>query len=450
MIKASKKIVFLLKSKITKSNRNKNIFLAALTSFAAKFVSILVGLITIPLTLHHLGTEKFGIWMTISSIMAFLSFSDFGIGNSLLNLVAESKSKNDITLSYKSTSSAFFLLLFFAVIILFAGSIIVYNTNWSIFFKVVNDNFEKEIKFSLFAFLVIFILNLIFSVVQKFQEGSQLGYIFSTFNIIGTFLSLFLIIFCVHFKMKLQFIILSNGLGPFIALLANLVYLIKKKIVEFKISYYYFDKEICKKLLGTGLIFIILQFFSLITNYADNIIISRVLGVSYVAKYEVVRKLFMLSFVTQFLIQPLWPAFKEAIVKNDLKWVKYTFNKSMFYCIIGSSILTLPLLFFGKVIIVKWLGNEVMPNFSILLGFYIYILISNFGGVMSTLLNSSNILKKQVPIIILVTSVTFFLKIFMARKFGINGVIWANNIAYLSIYVPLTLFLVRRHIFNNL
>jgi O-antigen/teichoic acid export membrane protein len=442
--------IYLVKIKIAETTRNKNIFLAALTSFISKFVSVLVGLVTIPMTLQHLGTERFGIWMTISSIMAFLSFSDFGIGNSLMNLIAEAKGKNDKILSFKATSSAFFVLLLLSFIIFLLGVIFIYKTNWTLFFKVSSGvNLESEIKYSMLYFLIIFVINLSLSVIQKVQEGNQYGYIYSIFNIFGVCISLILVILSVHLKLELQYIIFANGIGPLISLIINLFYILKAKFIEFKISINFFDKSTVYKLFGTGSIFIILQLFSLITNYADNIIISRTLGVSFVPTYEVVRKLFMLSFITQFLLQPLWPAFKEAISVDDWTWVKNTFKKGMLYSLIASSIITLPLLFFGKIIIQRWVGKELEPSSLMLVGFYINILISNFGGVMSTLLNASDILSKQVPIIISATVLTIILKIVFSKTIGLEGVIWGTNIAYLIIYVPLTIRLVKKYIFKN-
>jgi O-antigen/teichoic acid export membrane protein len=330
------------------------------------------------------------------------------------------------------------------------GVFFIFKTNWTLFFKVSSGlDLESEIKYSILYFLIIFAINLSLSVIQKVQEGYQYGYIYSLFNILGVCISLILVILSVHLKLELQYIIFANGIGPLISLIINLFYILRAKFIDFKISINFFDKSIAYKLFGTGSIFIILQLFSLITNYADNIIISRTLGVSFVPTYEVVRKLFMLSFITQFLLQPLWPAFKEAISIEDWTWVKNAFKKGMFYSLIASSIITLPLLFFGKIIIQKWVGSELEPSTLMLVGFYINILISNFGGVMSTLLNASDIVSKQVPIVVSATILTIVLKIVFSKTIGLEGVIWGTNIAYLIIYVPLTIRLVKKYVFKN-
>ena len=52
-------------------------------------VNILTGLITVPLTLSYLGVDKFGVWMTITGFVAFLSFTDFGLGVGLQNALSK-------------------------------------------------------------------------------------------------------------------------------------------------------------------------------------------------------------------------------------------------------------------------------------------------------------------------------------------------------------------------
>src|SRR5215831_555681 len=75
--------------------RIKRVFITALSSVFAKFISVISSFITIPLALKYLGTELYGLWMTITSVIVMLNFADFGIGNGVLNLVTTAYGKND-------------------------------------------------------------------------------------------------------------------------------------------------------------------------------------------------------------------------------------------------------------------------------------------------------------------------------------------------------------------
>src|ERR1700761_8790177 len=54
--------------------RHRRALLTSMTAIAARALGMGSSLITIPLTLHYLANERFGLWMTISSVVAMASF----------------------------------------------------------------------------------------------------------------------------------------------------------------------------------------------------------------------------------------------------------------------------------------------------------------------------------------------------------------------------------------
>src|SRR5690242_2021779 len=69
--------------------RYRSAALTTITSVLAKAVSVCVSLITVRLTIHYLGVERYGLWMTITSVVSLPWFADLGMGNGLLNAIAE-------------------------------------------------------------------------------------------------------------------------------------------------------------------------------------------------------------------------------------------------------------------------------------------------------------------------------------------------------------------------
>src|SRR5438874_2198493 len=78
----------------------------AMAAFAGRVVAIVVTLISVPLVLHTVGSEQFGLWTTITSAVALLNLADLGIGNSLLNALARSRAHDDSTRLERLVSSA--------------------------------------------------------------------------------------------------------------------------------------------------------------------------------------------------------------------------------------------------------------------------------------------------------------------------------------------------------
>src|SRR5665647_2891168 len=60
-----------------------------LASFVIKGLSIAISLVLVPLTINYINPSRYGIWLTLSSIIAWFSFFDIGFGNGLRNKFAE-------------------------------------------------------------------------------------------------------------------------------------------------------------------------------------------------------------------------------------------------------------------------------------------------------------------------------------------------------------------------
>lgn len=66
-------------------NVKKNIALMILV----KGGSILLSLLLVPLTLNYVDNECYGVWLTLSSMVVWISFFDIGINNGLRNRLTE-------------------------------------------------------------------------------------------------------------------------------------------------------------------------------------------------------------------------------------------------------------------------------------------------------------------------------------------------------------------------
>ena len=84
--------------------------LSAAAGAAARLVNVATALISVPLTIRYLGGERYGLWMTISSATTMLTFVDLGLGNGLLNVIADASGRGDRAAAKTAVSSSVFLL----------------------------------------------------------------------------------------------------------------------------------------------------------------------------------------------------------------------------------------------------------------------------------------------------------------------------------------------------
>ena len=92
-----------------------------LLSFFNKIIAIVISFTLVPITVNYLDQEQYGIWLTITSIVSWISFFDIGLGHGFKNKIAEAKANNDIMLCKKYVSTAYFIfiILFGTLLIIF-------------------------------------------------------------------------------------------------------------------------------------------------------------------------------------------------------------------------------------------------------------------------------------------------------------------------------------------
>ena len=92
------------------NNRSKKAKKNILAMFLLRGISILCSLIVVPLTIDYVSPYEYGIWLTISSLVAWLSFFDIGIGNGLRNKFIESIEKKEYKQARMYVSTAYAII----------------------------------------------------------------------------------------------------------------------------------------------------------------------------------------------------------------------------------------------------------------------------------------------------------------------------------------------------
>jgi O-antigen/teichoic acid export membrane protein len=416
-------------------SRTKKIFINGISNATVRMINILISFFSIPITINYLGQERYGLIMTITSFLSLMALSDLGLGIGLLNEVAKSKSNNTFQIAKSAVSNTFFSLLTISVILFLF--LMIYNqfSSWDILFKIVSNNAKSEINSTIIVSILIFLINMPLSIVQRIYEGKQEGYKYQLWMLAASIISFLTIYLSIHNNADLP-TIAACMLGA--NLIINLIIFIilfltrdnsispNKNLVS--------SKEI-KKIVKIGFVFFLLNVFTLLINATDNFIIIHIIGLSHVTTFEVVKKIFFLSMIAGYFITPLWPAFAEAIESRDYIWVKRTRKKAILMSMSISLIIGIFLVLFSNKIIKIWINDTIAPTLDLLFGFLIYSIIFSYVGVMSALLNSTNYAKHQLAPIIIAFVISVPLKIKLGSNFGLTGVIWGNTLSWTICYI---------------
>jgi O-antigen/teichoic acid export membrane protein len=411
--------------------------LTAASAFAAKAVALVCMIVTVPLVLHYLGAERYGLWLTISSVSIMLGFADFGIGNGVLNAVAEAYGQDNRTMAREAVSSGLLLLSLIGVGVVAVYALVGSIVPWAHLYNVTSHEAMDDAWPATTVFVLVWALNIPLDVVQRVQLGYQRGFVSNVWQAMGSLLALAGAFWAVRAGADLSWLVLALTGGPLLAVLLN-------GAVEFgwarpwlRPAWRSVRRAAARRLLHLGVLFFLIQLSTTFAWASDNIVVARVLGSAQVPQFAVPARLFaFIGVLVSVLIAPLWPAYGEALTRGDLTWVKRTLIRTVIFTLVLTIAPAVFLLAFGPALINAWVGDSVAPSFWLLAGLALWAPLSGLGSTVAVFLNGANILGFQAVCAAFMAASSLGLKVVFVREWGVAGVPWAMLIAY-SLFVAL-------------
>jgi O-antigen/teichoic acid export membrane protein len=411
--------------------RQRRAMLASGAAAMAKGVRVLTTFASVPLAIGYLGAERYGLWLTISSVAAFLTFADLGLGNGLLNAVSEADGRDDRDESARAVSSAFFMLLGVAVLFAVCGVIAYPLVAWDRVFNVTSPLAVAEAGPAVAVFVACFLVSVPLGIVERVQLGLQQGFANSLWEGLGSVIGLAGVVAAIRLRMTLPWLVFAMSGGPAIALLLNAWVLFWRQRPWLRPSASRYSRDAAGRMLRLGALFLVLQVVSATAFFSDNLVAAHVLGAAAVTQYAVPRRMFdAVAMVVGMYVTPLWPAYGEAITRGDVPWVRRTLVRSTAGVALFAFGCGVVLVTFGRPILHLWAGPLVTPPLSLLAGFGVFTVLASAGSAVAAFLNGIGRLRFQVVVAIVMGVAALTLKIALARSVGLSGIIWGTVVAY--------------------
>jgi O-antigen/teichoic acid export membrane protein len=427
--------------------RYRRVGLSAIASAFAKIVTMLTALISVPLTLGYLGSERYGLWIALSSTIAMLSFADLGMGNGLLNMITEAHGKDDRPLAKQYVSSAFFILTGIALLLGIVFAFLLPHISWKWLFNISTAEGVRAAGPSVAVFLGIFLINMPLGIVQRIQKGYQEEYISSLWQAAGNIIGLASVLLVIWLKAGLPWLVIAMAGAPVISTIINGILLFFVKRPWLLPSLTSVSLYASKRVFRTGLLFLALQVAIAIGYQSDNLLISHFLGASAVPQYSIPMKLFQLvPLLLSFVIGPLWQAYGEAIARKDFDWVRKTFIRSIKLALALNVPAAIILLFSTNTIIHLWVGPQITASFLLLLGLALWTILNSLGGPFAMLMNGANVIGIQVVCSLSMAVANLGISILLVQKIGFPGPVFGNVISW-SVFNMLPFLFYIRHMF---
>jgi O-antigen/teichoic acid export membrane protein len=426
------------------AERQRRIALSAAVSVIAKLLSVVVSLATVPLTIGYLGNERYGVWLTVTSVVGMMSFADLGIGNGLLTKIAEADGRGDQEALTRLVSSAFFMLLAVAFFLATATLIVAPLVDWATLFGVSSPVAREEVRTCLVLVAMNWFVAMPFSVVQRVQEGLQARYLSTVWTIFGTVLSLGGLLTATALRAGLPTLVLMLSGIPTLVIVLNFGWYFHRH-PETHPRIAAFDRARATSLLRLGVLFTVLQLAGAVAYLSDNLVIARTLGADAVPDLAVPAKLFsLIGLPVSMIVAPLWPAYGEARARGDEEWIRRTLRRSIRSSIALAAIGGGLLVVVGPSVVRLWTRGSVSTGAAVLLPLAVWTCLSIWGQVVAAFLNGVSQIRAQAAAAVLMSCAAYGLKLLLVSPLGPGGVAWATVIAYvLFTYLPLS-WVIRR------
>jgi len=400
-------------------------------SLVLRGVSILSSLLIVPMTIHYIDATQYGIWLTISSIVAWANFFDLGLANGFRNRFAEARAKGNDVLAQQYVSTTYCVISSIIVTLLIVILLINSCLDWPSILNI--DPSYYDVLQTVFMILSIFFcMNMVANIFVKLVEADQHPAIGSLISCIGQVLSLGSIYILTRFtEGSLIYLALYFSSIPFFTMLVGSVIMFSfSRYRRYRPSFSAIRVGLIKNIIGLGLQFFMIYLCLIVVFHLMNIVLSREVGPYAVTQYSIANKYFSIIYMVSAIIAgPMWSAFTDAYTKKDYSWMRSTIKKMEVWMLIAAGISSI-LLIFSPWAYSIWIGKSVSIPFSLSIAVMFLIITQIGGNIFTTIICGLGHMRVQTLIYMLSALIAFPFMSFCCHHFGVIGITLFPTLVY--------------------
>lgn len=384
---------------------------------------MIISFMLVPLTIGYVSSDLYGVWLTLSSILTWLTFLDIGFSQGLKNKLAEAIAQTDWGKGKSLVSTTYFLMILIFAPVCILLEILVPFIDWCSLLNV-SSYYVDEITLTLRILIAMacmqMIINVLISVVAAFQKVA----LSNTFVPIGNLLS-FGIIYILTKICPPSLVSLSLSLAamPIIVTLFASIILYSGTFKDVSPNFRSINLSFIKDLWGLGYKFLIINIQSIVLFQSTNILISNVSAPEDVTTYNIAYKLLSAAMMLYSLITAsLWPAYTDAYVRADYLWMQNMWRKMkriLLLSIFGCGLVTMVSPWIYDI----WMGNKVEIPFLMTFMVAIYVSIYCWSSLNGTLIVGMGKLKLNSRICLVGMFLHIPLSYLLSHYIGTYGVV---------------------------
>lgn len=418
--------------------------ITASLSLIQRGLTVVIGLVSVPLTVHYLGPERYGVWLTISSLLIWMAMTDFGLaGAALINVISQADGNNDRRAAQEYTASAFWALTAIAVIFAIAAIAGFRFIPWAAVFRVSTVS-PHELNLTCALTILFFILSLPLSIQSSIYSAYQDGFLSNIFGILMNISSLTALVVVTRFHGGLPELVLALSAARALVTFANLYYMFLRRYPWLMPVPSAVRWHCVRRLFKLGSKYLVVQLGALGMYQSQPMLITQLLGPSKVIIYVIAQKIITLPMdVVYMSTVPFIPAFGEARARDEWAWIKRAYRNLTLVSVAAGLPIILAIALAAKPLIRIWAGPEAVPDTSLIFWLSVYNLVGVILMATGQLLVGLERVNPLALSVVLCAVGSIGLGVVFCNVTGLSGIAMAVATSELLIFLPIQLWAAR-------
>jgi len=323
-----------------------------------------IGLAIVPIIIKFIGVEGYGVWIMIQTLLTYTSVMDMGLSPAMTKYTAEYDGQRDHFKITQIFNTLFVVYVFLCIVLFFA----VFACKGLIVDTLIRPvNIPKEtVSFALMIAMLVFVINMVFSVYPSFLNGLQRMDVTNKIDSISSIIKFALSIVFLYLGWGIKGLALAGGIS---CIITSILYIYASKRIAPYLTFnpFLFNLRTLKEIWGFSMYGAMNNVVAMIHLQLDKLIINYFLGVNSLAFYDIAHRL--VSFIWGLcgsFVAPIMPAISKIHASGGIEKSREVFQTIFKY----TSLIVCPLFLFVSVfantLIFAWLGSGYENAVSVL------------------------------------------------------------------------------------
>lgn len=362
--------------------RNRSVTWSMLSIYFVKLVTVAVSLISVPLAARYLGLERYGLWVSMSSFVSLLLLSDFGLGNNLTTILAQSLGRGDREAASREVSATFWAVLAGALLLFGLFSLLHPLVGWARLFNATGTTAVVEAPRAAFLLGLVAAAQLLGTLCQRLHAGLQRNHFGNLWMGAGSLAGLLALLAVTLMHGGLSALVFALGVVPALVQLAGLVWILRSGDYGRLLPPERLGWEDYRHVMGGGSLMFVVNLQAAFWLAKDSLMIAHVLSLDQVGGYNTVFRIYQSVFalLVGSLGASLWPAYADAHARGDREWIRRTMRRSLFFGVGGMLAFGLFFVPAGHTLLTWYVGSALAlpwPQLALLALYFVILAIVN-------------------------------------------------------------------------